>query len=80
MLRVDSEYEMKSKTFDYKWLFPKMKSIVSGLDTKVNLRVSLYNALLNTLTMKTRWKWNEWWLFHKVQIVNRNVKTSRSQR
>ena len=52
MLRADSEYEMKSKTFDYKWLFQKVKSIVSGLDTKVNLRVSLHDAMLNTLTTK----------------------------
>ena len=47
MLKSDARYEEKSKVFDYEWLFKKVKSIVSGLDTKVNLRVSLHVAMLN---------------------------------
>ena len=52
MLKADAEYEAKSRLFDYEWLFKKVKSIVSGLDTKVNLRVSLHSAMLNFLTMR----------------------------
>ena len=52
MLKADTNSEEKSRVFDYKWLLKKVKSIVSGLDTKVNLRVSLHVAMLNVLTMK----------------------------
>ena len=52
MLKADSEYDEKSRVFDYEWLFKKVKSIVSGLDTKVNLRVSLHASMLNFLTMR----------------------------
>mmetsp|Transcript_11443 Transcript_11443/g.16184 ORF Transcript_11443/g.16184 Transcript_11443/m.16184 type:complete len:134 (-) Transcript_11443:1703-2104(-) len=52
MLKGDSEYEARSKTFDYEWLFKKVKTIVSGLDTKVNLRVSLHAAMLNFLNIR----------------------------
>ena len=44
MIRTDSEYEEKAKTFDYAWLLQKVKTIVPGLDTKVNLRVSLHDV------------------------------------
>ena len=52
MLKADSEYDEKSRVFDYEWLFKKVKFIVSGLDTKVNLRVSLHASMLNFLTMR----------------------------
>ena len=52
MLKTDDEYEAKSKVFDHRWLFEKVKMIVSGLDTKVNLRVSLHTAMLNYMLMK----------------------------
>jgi len=39
MLKADAEYEKKSQVFDYEWLFKKVNSIVSGLDTKVRLGV-----------------------------------------
>ena len=52
MLKADTNYEEKSRVFDYEWLLKKVKSIVSGLDTKVNLRVSLHGAMLKFLTMK----------------------------
>ena len=52
MIKTDSEYEEKSKTFDYAWLFEKVKTIASGLDTKVNLRVSLHDAMLNFMLLK----------------------------
>ena len=45
MIRTDSEYEKRSKTFDYAWLFEKIKPVVSGLDTKANSRVSLFMSL-----------------------------------
>ena len=52
MLRADSEFELKSKTLDHKWLFEKVKTIVSGLDTKVNLRVSLHDVMFNFILLK----------------------------
>ena len=52
MIKTDSEYEEKSKTFDHAWLFEKVKTIVSGLDTKVNLRVSLHDVMLNFMLLK----------------------------
>ena len=52
MIKTDPEYEDKSRTFDYEWIFKKVKMIVSGLDTKVNLRVSLHAAMLNYMLMK----------------------------
>ena len=52
MLKADNEYEDESKKFDYKWLFKKVKSIVSGLDTKVNLRVSLHAEMLSFINMR----------------------------
>ena len=52
MIRTDSEYEEKSKKFDHAWLFQKVKMIVSGLDTKVNLRVSLHDVIINFMLLK----------------------------
>ena len=52
MLKTDAEYEKKSKIFNYKWILNKTKVIVSGLDTKVNLRVLLYAAITNYINMK----------------------------
>lgn len=52
MLRADSEFEMKSKALDHEWLFEKVKIIVSGLDTKVNLRVSLHDVMFNFILLK----------------------------
>ena len=52
MIKTDSKYEEKSKIFDYAWLFEKVKTIVSGLDTKVNLRVSLHDVMLNFMLLK----------------------------
>ena len=47
MLKGDKDYEVKSKEKDCGWILIKVKTITSGLDTKVNLRVSLHSALLN---------------------------------
>ena len=52
MLKAENDFEVKSKVFDYKWIFLKVKLIVSGLDTKVNLRVSLHTAISNYMLMK----------------------------
>ena len=51
VIRADSDFETKSKIFDYKWLFDKVKTIVSGLDTKVNLCVSLHDVVLNYIIL-----------------------------
>ena len=51
-IKADSEYEVKSKIFDHKWLFEKVKKVVSGLDTKVNLRVSLHSTMIIFLLTK----------------------------
>ena len=52
MIRTDLEYEVRSKRFDYAWLLGKVKVIVSGLDTKVNLIVSLHDVILNFMLLK----------------------------
>ena len=52
MIQTDSEFEEKSKKFDHTWLFEKVKMIVSGLDTKVNLRASLYDVIINFMLLK----------------------------
>ena len=52
MLKADEDYEEKSKEFDYAWILEKVKMIVSGLDTKVNLRVSLHDAISNYMLIK----------------------------
>ena len=52
MIKADSEFETKSKAFNYAWLFEKVKAIVSGLDTKVNLRVSLHDVIFNFMLLK----------------------------
>ena len=52
MLKADEEYEVKSIDFDYVWILEKAKMIVSGLDTKVNLRVSLHDAISNYMLIK----------------------------
>ena len=52
MLKADEEYEVKSIDFDYVWLLEKAKIIVSGLDTKVNLRVSLHDAISNYMLIE----------------------------
>ena len=52
MLKADEEYEEKSADFNYAWILEKLKMIVSGLDTKVNLRVSLHDAITNYIMLK----------------------------
>ena len=52
MLKTDHEHESKSRSFDHGWFFKKVKMIASGLDTKVNVRVSLHVAMLNYMLMK----------------------------
>ena len=52
MLKADSDYDDKSRIFDYEWLLKKVKAIISGLDTKVNLRVSLHPAIANFINMR----------------------------
>ena len=47
ILKADEEYEEKLEDFDYEWIFEKVKLIVSGLDTKVNPRVSMHDAMTN---------------------------------
>ena len=52
MIKTDSEYNEKSKKFDHGCLLEKVKTIVSGLDTKVNLRVSLYDVITKFVFLK----------------------------
>ena len=52
MIQNDSEYEEKAKVFDHTWLLQKVKTIVSGLDTKVNLRVPLNDVIINYMFLK----------------------------
>ena len=52
MLKTNDEHESKSHSFDHGWLFKKVKTTVSELDTKVNVRASLHVAMLNYMLMK----------------------------
>ena len=52
MLKADKDYETKAKDFDCSWILTKVKVITSGLDTKVNLRVSLHSVLMNFIVMR----------------------------
>ena len=42
----------KSNTFDHAWIIEKVKTIVLGLDTKVNKRVSMHSAMMSFMLMK----------------------------
>ena len=50
MLKVDKVFEAKSKKFNCSWIL--LKTITSGLDTKVNLRVSLHTAIMNVMLLR----------------------------
>ena len=52
MIKANAKFEEKSNLFNYKWLLPKVKTIVSGLYTKVNIRVSLHTAIQNYIKLK----------------------------
>ena len=52
VLKADTDFEGKLKVFDYKWLLNKVKTIVSGLDTKVNLHVSLPDVIFTFILLK----------------------------
>ena len=52
MIEADKEHKMKSKSFDHEWILEKVKKIVSGLDTKVYLRVSCHTALIDYMLLK----------------------------
>ena len=52
MLKTDKEFEVKSKESNASWILMKVKTITLGLDTKLNLRVSLHTALLNFMLFK----------------------------
>ena len=52
MLKADEEHEEKSGDFFCAWILKKVKMIVSDLDTKVNLRVSLHDAISNYTLIK----------------------------
>jgi len=49
MIKTDADYE--TKILKCQWLLNKVKTIVSGLDTKSKKRVPLHGALFNFLTM-----------------------------
>ena len=40
VIKANEEFEEKLKVFDHEWLFTKVKTTLSGLDTKVKLCVS----------------------------------------
>ena len=44
-IEADLEHEKKANTFDHGLMFRKVNTIVSGLDTKVNIRVSYTQQL-----------------------------------
>ena len=52
MIKADSDYEVKARDFDHMWILNKVKTIVVGLDTKLNQRVSLHAAITNFILLK----------------------------
>ena len=52
MLNTNDECESKCCSFGHGWLFKKGEMIVSALDTKVNVKMSLHAAMLNYMLMK----------------------------
>ena len=52
MFKGDKDYEEKSKVKECGWILIKVKTITSGLDMKVNLRVLLHAALLNFMLLR----------------------------
>ena len=52
IIETDDKYEEKSKIFDCAWLLKKLKTAISGIDTKISLRVSLHAAMINFLFLK----------------------------
>ena len=52
MLKADKEYASKSKVFDHAWIIDKVKTIVLGLDTKVNKRVTMHSSIMSFMLMK----------------------------
>ena len=52
VLKTDYEHESNSRSFDYGCLLKKVKMIVSGLDTKVNVKASLHASMLSHMFMK----------------------------
>ena len=55
-----SEYKNKSKQYDCQWLLHKGKSIVSGLDTKVNKMVLMHGTIFSFLKI---------WQFQKNSMM-----------
>ena len=52
MLKANADFESKLKVFDYKWLLHEAKIVMTGLDTKVNLRVSLHGMMMTSILLK----------------------------
>ena len=52
VIKGDSEYEAKSRTYDALWIFEKVKLFSAGVDTKANPVLTLHEQLFSFLTMK----------------------------
>ena len=52
MIKTDQDYKSKSAKYDCQWLLNKVKTIVSGLDTKTNKMVSLHGDIISFMTMR----------------------------
>ena len=52
IVKTDDEYKKRSKSFYCAWLLKKVKRTISGIDTKINLRVSLHAAMIIFLLLK----------------------------
>ena len=46
------EYENKSKDCDFWWLMEEPKKIMAGLDVKANLRLSIIEKIISSITMR----------------------------
>ena len=52
MLKADKKNLVKSKAFDHTWIIEKAKTVVLGLDTKINKRVTMRSAMISFVLMK----------------------------
>ena len=79
IIKMDDKYEKRSKNFDCTWLLKKVKTVISGIDTKINLKVSLHTAMTIFLLLKQYGNKTIDALFNSFQICDTDVDHCMSQ-
>ena len=52
MLKANKEFTIQSKAFNHAWIIEKVKTIILGLDTKINKIVTMHSAIMSFMLMK----------------------------